>query len=328
MNNLLKAIKVGIQFIKNENFRRWIEQYNYPTSIIFQQLGTKCYGNIVYFIGMKDLGGIENTMGFFALFNCVLNRLYYADRLGLLPIVQYPNTILYYDKERGENPWEYYFEPVSSVKMVDAMKAYNVVISQEKDSQFNLRNRTGYELDDEGISNLAYICNKYIHFNDKTKTLLTKDMLDFPKYEKILGVHVRGTDFNNTNKNHPVVISLEEYINKVKELFENGNYTHIFLATDEKKTVEKMEQIFGNKIMIYDDVLRSDNNLPVHKSINSRKNHKYLLGYEVLRDMLTLSECDGFIAGKSQVSLSVRIFKKAKGKEFCNLCILDNGMYR
>ena len=47
----------------------------------------------------------------------------------------------------------------------------------------------------------------------------------------------------------------------------------------------------------------------------------------MLRDMYTLSLCDGFIAGMSQVSLAVRIFKKSRDEEFNNLCILNNGMY-
>lgn len=40
-----------------------------------------------------------------------------------------------------------------------------------------------------------------------------------------------------------------------------------------------------------------------------RKDHHFLLGYEVLRDMLTMARCEGLIAGYSNVSLAAQTFK-------------------
>ncbi len=89
--------------------------------------------------------------------------------------------------------------------------------------------------------------------------------------------------------------------------------------------------IFANsecQLLIYNDVFRSKSGLPVHKQENDRLRHKYLLGFEVLRDMYTLVKCNGFIAGRSQVSLSVQIYKKMCNEQFEDFCILDNGMQK
>lgn len=180
MNKIFKGIIVGLRYVKNKNYRKWIDEYDEPTSFSFEQKGTELYGNIIYLIGMEDLGGCEKTMGFFALFNCVLNRLYYADRLGLIPYVHYPNTVLYFDKEHGDNAWEYYFKAVSDVQYEEIKSASNLAISKEKDSQFNLKGRPGYELDDNGIVNLAVILKKYIRVNENMQRYLDEgiDLLD------------------------------------------------------------------------------------------------------------------------------------------------------
>ncbi len=327
MKNIFGYIKPIIRYIKNRNFREYVNNYNSPNWITFKSCGSVLKGKMVYLITLEDLNGLEQTMGFFALINCILNRLYYADRLGLLPVIKLPDTLLYYDNSFGENVFEYYFIPVSEISYSDAIQAYNLVYSEERHSQFNLCGNPGYLLSEQGIENLALIWNKYFKFNSYTSKKLEQDLLITPDDNKILGVHIRGTDFKNKNKNHPIAIHYEQYLEKIKELYTGGGYDKIFVATDEQVVITRLIEIYGNKILFYNDVLRSDNNEPVHKSSNSRTNHKYLLGYEVLRDMVTLSCCKGFIAGKSQVSLSVRIYKKSQNKIFEKCCILDNGMY-
>lgn len=332
MNNIINGIIAGLRYVKNQTFRNWVEQYGKPTAITFCQNGDCLFGTVIYYIGMKDLNGNEESMGFFALFNCVLNRLYYADRLGFVPYVEWPDTVLYYDKEFGNNVWEYYFKPVSELQSQDVMNAYNLVISHEKDSQFNLKGKPGYLLDEEGIKNLSLVLKKYISLNDNLKSYIEKSMnqLNINKYfGKGLAVHIRGTDFYNVNKNHPKVITIEQYIEKIKELFNRNKYNYIFLATDENLVIKRLEEEFGiENVYYYEDTLRSNDGLHVHKSSNNRLNHKYLLGCEILRDMYTLAKCDGFIAGMSQVSLAVRILKKSWNEEWYDLQILNNGIYK
>ena len=98
------------------------------------------------------------------------------------------------------------------------------------------------------------------------------------------------------------------------------------MATDDKKTVEQFQMAFGDKLVYYKDVVRSDGDETVMKSQSQRENHHYLLGLEVLRDMLTLAACDGLAAGLSQVSYSARIQKKSMGQEYRDLVVLNKGI--
>ena len=51
-----------------------------------------------------------------------------------------------------------------------------------------------------------------------------------------------------------------------------------------------------------------------------------MLGVEVLRDMYSMAECDGLVAGLSQVSYAARIQKKSMGSEYEDLVILNKGI--
>lgn len=224
MFRLYKSIKTAVKYIINADFQGYVDEYNMPTHLSFRENGDYKYGEIVYLIGMEDLGGLEKNMGFFALFNCVLNRLYYADRLGLVPIVHYPKTVLYYDEAMEQsNVFEYFFQPVSDVIYEKALEAKNLVISSERDSQFNLCNKPGYLLDEKGICNLADVLRKYIRFNYEIQLKLDEELKLLYGMGKTLGVHIRGTDFNNKNANHPIGISIIQYKQKISEILQGGD---------------------------------------------------------------------------------------------------------
>ena len=59
---LVMGIKMGLRYMKNPVFRKWVENYNSPTSLTFEERGTEYSGNMVYVIGMKDLQGNEETI--------------------------------------------------------------------------------------------------------------------------------------------------------------------------------------------------------------------------------------------------------------------------
>ena len=71
-------------------------------------------------------------------------------------------------------------------------------------------------------------------------------------------MHFRGTDYRRQYNNHPVFITINQEIEKVKETFEAGNYEVIFLATDEQEAVEAFKREFGSGLKYFDDTWRAD----------------------------------------------------------------------
>ena len=85
--------------------------------------------------------------------------------------------------------------------------------------------------------------------------------------------------------------------------------------------MKKMKEIFGEIVLCYIDVERSNSNEGIHYHKKSNR-----IGYEVLRDMYTLSQCGGLIAGKSHVSTVARVEKCSRNEAYSYLNIIDKGL--
>lgn len=302
-----KVIWEVVRQNSNEQFRKRV-------------LGTDCLGvsvkeradynkkepkqGILYKIEMGTWGD-----GFFAEYKRLLNYLYYAEFFGFKPYVLFSKEFTYAEKQPVNgttNPFEYFFEPI--VKAEDIEKYQYYVESRQVDWEFanRLKPINGYDVSEEYICALAQISQKYIKWNQPTKQYLETASQMLGNY-KTLGVHVRLTDFKQNYWGHPVCVSAEEYLKYTKDAFEKNNFEKVFLATDDKETVALFREEFKDNLLVYGDVVRGSGNVSVAFSKEERENHHYKLALEVIRDMYTLSKCQGLIAGKSNVSICAMI---------------------
>ena len=321
-------VKYCLQRRKDTRFVKNVMSIGADSSLVnMVAMGDERNSHPLYFVAPDASGS-----GFFADHNRLLCYLYYADFFGLTPVVEYSPGYCYAEKEAvngTENPFEYYFEQPSGVSLEQMKKARTVIKSRKENAALaGQLNETGYGYDfsDEYLDELGRISGKYIRLNNHVNRWMTEQIEDVIGNRKTLGVHVRGTDFKRNYKGHPVKVTTQEYLEQAKKVFVEKEYEAIFLATDDAWALMMFRELFGDKLRYYSDVVRSDGDETVMKSQVSRKNHHYLLGLEVLRDMYTLAACDGFVAGLSQVSFAARIQKKAESKEYVDMVILDKGM--
>lgn len=315
-----------IRRLKNKEFVQDVLSMDKDPSYIKLCNTDKSNGKLVY---------IAQTMGcdgFFAELRFILHEIYFADKYGFIPVAIMPPVSCYAEKHEVNgttNPFEYYFNPVSDIDYTKA-KADYVHVRHNWIQRRQIESDTGmiennYKITDNYIQTMSNIVNKYLSYNDVTKAYLeenTKALRD----KKILGVHVRGADFKRGYKNHPFMVTVDEYLEIAGAQFSKGDYDGIFLATDDKEAVEKFYAAFGEKLFYYTDVVRTDGDETVMKSVDTRENHHYKLGLEVIRDMHTLSVCNGLIAGMSNVSIFARITKQSCGESYQDLTIIDKGI--
>ncbi len=280
-------------------------------------------GKIVFYI--REQG---SNWGFFAEFRGLLEKLYYAETLGLVPYVEWKDNFLYYQKGgiKGEkNAFLYYFEPVSYVENVK--KSQNVIYAEYKHSHYieGVFNNKKYITTDEFAEEMGRVLGKYIKLNTFTQQYMDVKCKELCMGEKVLGVHFRGTDFKRRYNDHPVEVSLQQVKDKVLEFIQMYNYDKVFLATDDENAAKEFQEEWGERIILFNDTYRGTEQ-SVAFSVSDRENHKYLLGLEVLRDVYGLSMCSGLICGYSQVSLAARLFKQSRNEKFENLYIIDNGI--
>ncbi|MBQ8635111.1 O-fucosyltransferase family protein [bacterium] len=297
-----------------------------PLRINIQKLGDKNDGKLVY---------IAQTMGcdgFFAELRYLLNELYFADKLGLVPVLTMSEKSSYAEKEPingTTNPFEYYFLQPTDISLETAKKSFAVVEHNWIQKHFikaDLGYKSGYAPIDEYFDVMSKLMKKYLRFNEDTKNKVCKVAKELIGDAKTLGIHIRGADFKRHYDNHPNMVTIEEYATSVEETLKQHNFEKIFLATDDSEAIETFAAKFGDKLVYYKDVIRTSGDETVMKSEVDRPLHHYHLGLEVIRDSYTLSICDGLIAGLSNVSIFSRLMKQSEGLKYDYLKILDKGI--
>lgn len=288
-------------------------------------------GRVVYFIEEDN-----KDLGFCAMYRAWLEYIYLADVCGMIPVIQAGEHFAY--REDGmingtRNAYEYYFSQPATIGIREARKKKDVLYSQVYHRQMVALVLTGkcahYGYTKRYMYEMARIVRKYIKFNEQTQTYVTVGIKKLGIEDaKVLGVHIRGTDFRAKYDNHPVYVTEEDCFREVDRLMQEKEYEKIFLATDDVRILKNFREKYGNKICFYKDVERSNKNKSVAFSKNSRKQHRYLLGLEVIRDMYTLSKCSGLVAGVSQVAICAQIHKLACRQRYEDIKIIDKGIYK
>lgn len=328
MNLTWRYIKRIIKNINNDEYKKWVVfGQEDPYTVKFESLGN--------LLKDKNILIIKNESpkhGFFAEFRITLNCLDFAERFHFEPYVFYGKDFCYAEKSLingSYNPFEYYFEQPTGLKYDEVMSASNVVYAPNfhGDIVEQLNQKPfSYEIDEEYIDHMAGVMKRNIRFNAETKNYLEKNIGEIIGNRNVLGIHYRGTDFKQNYNRHPVALTLENQIAKVKEIMESGEYEKIFLATDDVSAIEQYSKTFREQVVYYQDVCRSEDNKSVAFSENKRKHHHYLLGLEVLRDMYTLANCKGLVSGVSQVSNAARIMKRSLGERYTHEVVINMGI--
>ncbi|MBU9735537.1 nodulation protein NodZ [Diplocloster agilis] len=323
------------QCLRHFNDREFVDVVNAinrdPNLLYFVANGN-LYPNILFY----DIYMDYPSKGFFALFIQTLDALRYAERFHLVPVVTWSDRCLYKAEQPingTNNPFCYYFEAVSEFDRDEIAKAMRVLKYKDaqraldKEHPFGVVSKTIIENDcyEEYINENALVYKKYIKMKKTVQQRLDRCLTEIAFEGKVLGVHVRATDFNKGYVNHAMAVDSNEYMDHVIQALAVQHFDRIFLATDDAFVVEKFQLKFGSKVIFCKDVCRSSDGMAVHFGNKDGKNHKYQLGLEVIRDMYILSCCTGLIGGFSNVCIMAQIAKKSYGCEYEYLDIINKG---
>lgn len=289
------------------------------------------HGTAVYFIEEDN-----KDLGFCAMYRAWIEYIYLADVCGLIPVIQAGKHFAYREDSAingTRNAFEYYFEQPTSVGVRTAGRKRNVLHSCVFHREMVELVFTGkcahYGYTKRYMHEMARIIRKYIKFNAQTQQYVDTGIEKLGINDaKVLGVHIRGTDFRAKYDNHPIYVTEEDCFQEVDYLLQEGAYEKIFVATDDARILKNFLIKYGEKMCFYEDVERSNRNRSVAFSKSSRRQHRYLLGMEVIRDMYTLSKCSGLVAGISQVAICAQIHKLANKQSYEDIKIIDKGIYQ
>lgn len=265
----------------------------------------------------------------------ILNRINCAELLGMTPCVNWYNSELYKEDAAVNgttNIFEYYFKPINGITAEIAEKSHFVVYDdRNKGYGFDLLYvplaENVYNWTEKDLDKYAELAKKYLVFRRNVERRIRSGINAMFQGKKVLGVHGRGGDMKLAFWNHPICVTGEEYARAAEKAMRKMHADCVFLATDDQEILDTFKKHFGEKLLYYKDVVRSDGRLHNALIEVDRPRHHYQLGYEILRDVYTLAHCDGLITGLSMINCVAHIFKRMHGKRFEYTKIIDKGRH-
>jgi hypothetical protein len=259
--------------------------------------------------GFVVVENFDRNAGFSVLMTYALNGVRQALERNWLPVVNFDKsaTRYFYDPSRGENIWEYHFEPVMGISFseLEQMLQEGRVppsqvnhFSEKQQSQwhhFDLdRIATFWGAEEPGdvkawMLEKRELGRRYVRDFIRVKPAIRSKAEEFVSREFnspfTIGVHIRGTDFSYAEPT-----GTDDYFQGVDRLVTERslNDFQIFLATDQEQFVEAFRDKYGPRLVTY-DCARSSNEIAAFKFTDLSP---YLKGEEVMIDILLLASCD------------------------------------
>lgn len=233
--------------------------------------------------------------GMFSLVAAVLCHLDFADRCGLYPVIDFENfPTVYNEKDTVNgtfNSWEYYFQPVTNLKLSDVYKSKRVIFSDNNYPE-------GYHFCINKEARLYSVYDKYFKCNPDILSYVQAFYDNNFTGHTILGIHFRGQEMR-TRQGHWFPPSKRQMIAAVTQFLRSNSFSKIFVVTEERSYLEFLQDKFGDLVIANDHYRTYDVNA-YHQY--PRENHMYQLGREVVIDALLLSRCNGMIGCTSNVA--------------------------
>jgi len=265
--------------------------------------------------------------GFFSNFLHTLQHLYRCEKNGRIPIVYWKGGCYSKKDHSNDNIWEYYFKPISED-----------CLNPEHDHDIYRTSR--YRKD--GLPEEPQYCWDYtrmppsvglnnpsaegrIHVNriirshifikdsviDKVNTFFYKHMTD----TKILSVHLRATKEDVQVQG---IKPFSRFCRRIQKYINHYDKCKVFVATDCSKTLDKLRQKFGCRIIFYDSI-RSTNTHPVHYGCYPEGQWQSAgpkAGEDALIDCLLLAKGDLMLHGFSNLSACAAYFNPKMSLKF------------
>jgi hypothetical protein len=262
----------------------------------------------------------DTYAGFCAMMTYALNGVRKAAEANYLPVVliDKKNNRFFYEPERGENIWEYYFLPVAGVSYdeVASMKASGEIhddqlfmeenmniIKWHHDDPDRIATFWAKDIDESPESKVRFMrekralgrafINKYVQV--RPEILEKADEFESSQDTPLIGLHIRGTDLA-----YVTATPIERYFSEIDRLLGMSEYKDhkIFVATDQVQFIERFRERYGEQNIVTYDSFRGSGIIAPYRMKGASP---YKKGEDVLIDLLILSKCAYILKAGSAV---------------------------
>ena len=267
--------------------------------------------------------------GLFSNVNHVLQGLEKARSEGLIPVVDMENYWTSYCQKQKfngtSNSWEYFFNPVSSVKLKDVELYQTVTLSRgDRMNSDSILSDKGlkFVLNKNSINYLHQLYIEYIQLNNDCSSLLQK-VKEYINWEPItVGVSYRGTDYVSLQPNgHARQPSLQEFLKAVEDKLACSRKYRLLISTEDISVRKALLSLYGD--CSYKN-FRSHEILSKMLPAREKASPQLLEALGYLIETYLLSESETIVSTIANGSAAAIILN---GNRYSNPVIIDKGVY-
>lgn len=129
-----------------------------------------------------------------------------------------------------------------------------------------------------------------------------------------LGVHIRIFDMNKRHGNFGI-LTFDDYKKAIAQAVDDMNPSHIFVASDNWESINKLRDIYGDKLL-YNHFIRGDNETSDTYAIQLANSSNPVYWQEAFIDMLSLSKCKGLVYRRSNFAGAAVYFSDTIIKQY------------
>lgn len=157
---------------------------------------------------------------------------------------------------------------------------------------------------------------KYVGISEELQRQIDiryRQYMQAKKKERILGVFLRGTDYVSVKPyEHPRQPSVEEAIQKSKEVIQSQSCRWIFLATEDRHILDLFIEAFADRLIYIKEQMRyygmaSGEYIATHSF--HREQDNYLKGMECMVQVGLLTQCDCLISGRTSGAVAAMVIQ-------------------
>ena len=286
--------------------------------------------NVIYYIITCE----NSSLGICGYISFFLPHLAYAIAKGYVPVIDMQSFSNIY-QSNGENSWELFFEQPFCVSLAQ-MKGKKCLKSPS-DFWYSGMPHIAPMMEDSEIQFWHKCYQRLVRFNRKSSEYVHQEL------ERILtepyatvGVIYRGTDYTQGEPiGHPIQPTQKMLANSIENVMNCGNYTKIYIASDEKRIVQYLQARFPGKVLInsrmfYDEVSNADysnynkNHVGISGVRFDREDDNYLRGIEYLSSIHLVASCGALVAGGCGGTITALYMN---GTRFRDVSVFQLGRY-
>lgn len=232
-----------------------------------------------------------------AYVNNVLSLIFYALYRGCVPVI-------HINQDRPfDNKWDWYFKQPFEVMNID-ISNFEFVECDILNHDIRPDMQMIYTPASWKYRLFRLLSHIFLQLNDQTEAYVAREIEIIGSPSSMLGVLMRGTDYIKLKpKGHPVQPEPEKVISRVADMFSQGGFEAVYVATEEKRLYDMVGNAVGwknvreNKRQYYDKIYYQSDELLIGKVRFDRENDNYLKGLEYLSSLMILSKCQTLVAG-------------------------------